>query len=164
MSGWKGMPAGIVVVSQHDRDIHRPDANNEASSERCYGCCRQQDDPNEQRSKGIDVDDPGSQPHASTLRIAATFWKGGTTFRPSPDHLPSVAKAPSEIADTFQIAEAAGRWSASSLCSQPRFIPKQSTSTWSKAVAAKRLPNDFRATSVFTEGVWRASCERSAGV
>jgi len=107
MPGWKGMPAGIVVVSQHDRDIRRPDANNEASSERCYGCCRQQDDPNEQRSKGIDVDDPGSQPHASNLRVAATFWKGGTTFRPSPDHLPSVAKAPSEIADTFQIAEAA---------------------------------------------------------
>jgi hypothetical protein len=34
------------------------------------------------------------------LQVAATFWKGGTTFRPSPEHLPSVARTRSEIADT----------------------------------------------------------------
>ena len=49
---------------------------------------------------------------------------------------------------------------ASRLFSQARFIPKQSISEWSKSAAAKRLPNDFRATSVFAAGVVRASSGR----
>jgi hypothetical protein len=45
---------------------------------------------------GIVVHDPGGA--ALTLpnpQVASTFLKGGTTFRPSPDHLPPVARAPS---------------------------------------------------------------------
>jgi hypothetical protein len=34
MRAWKGMAAGIVVVNRHESGIHRPDANNQASSER----------------------------------------------------------------------------------------------------------------------------------
>ncbi len=72
-------------------------------------------------------------------------------------HLPSTFRAPGS---TFPIAPDSGRWFACRQCGQPRFIPNNPH----RRGQNRSRQNDFRATSVFTEGVKRASCERSAGV